>query len=165
MVEAHATAMFAVLTDPAIYEFEGEPPPSLERLKNGILRRESRVTPDGQTILDWAVRLPTGEISGFVQATLYPDGAAYISYEFASRFWRRGIGSAAVQCMLDELTASYAIHTFVAVLKAENFRSKGLLEKLGFEAGTAGQAEFYEALPDEITLVKQSSPERGRSTA
>lgn len=32
MVVAHAPEMFDVLIDPAIYEFENEPPPSVERL-------------------------------------------------------------------------------------------------------------------------------------
>ena len=163
LVEGHATALFVVLTDPAIYEFEGEPPPSLERLRDGLRRGESRVAPDGQPLLDWAVRLLTGEICGFVQVCLYPSGAAYISYEFASKYWRQGIGSAAVQCVLDELSTNYAVHTYVAVLKTANFRSKGLLQKLGFQTGTAEQAELYEALPDEVTMVKTSILDRERS--
>ena len=38
--EAHAPEMFVVLSDPAIYEFEGQPPPSVEALAAGYRRGE-----------------------------------------------------------------------------------------------------------------------------
>jgi RimJ/RimL family protein N-acetyltransferase len=157
LVEAHAPEMFVVLTDPAIYEFEGEPPPSLELLAAGFRRRESRLTRDGsQPILDWAVRLPDGQLAGYVQATLYRTGAAYVAYEFSSKYWRRGIGSAAVSRMLSELKDAYEISRFVAVLKTANFRSVGLLRKLGFTPGSTEDAVTYEALPDEIVLARSA---------
>nr|WP_255553585.1 GNAT family N-acetyltransferase [Caenimonas aquaedulcis] len=153
-VEAHAAEMFTVLSDPAIYEYEGVPPPSMEKLAAGFRRKESRLSPDGnEQWLNWVVRLPNGELAGYVQATVYRSLAAYIGYEFASRFWRQGIGSAAIRCMLGELVASYGVHTFVAVLKSANFRSLGLLRKLGFEPGTARDAVQYGAEIDELTLV------------
>jgi RimJ/RimL family protein N-acetyltransferase len=153
-VVAHAAAMFAVLSDPAIYEYEGVPPPSLEQLANGFHRKESRVSPDGrEQWLNWVVRLANGELAGYVQGTVYDSGAAYIGYEFASKHWRQGIGSAAVRCMLDDLRDAYAVHTFVAVLKAANFRSLGLLVKLGFEPGTKEDARLYEAGDDEVIVV------------
>ena len=154
-VEAHASEMYSVLSDPAIYEHEGVPPPSVERLAAGFRRKEVRVSPDGQEKwLNWVVRLPSGELAGYVQATVYESLAAYIGYEFASKFWRQGIGIAAIQCMLDELKHGYSVHTFVAVLKTANFRSMGLLTKLGFQPGTQEDARLYEATADETTMVK-----------
>jgi RimJ/RimL family protein N-acetyltransferase len=153
-VEAHAPEMFVVLSDPAIYEFEGVPPPSIERLAAGFKRRESRVSPDGtEQWLNWVVRLPTADLAGYVQATIYPSGSAYIGYEFSSKYWRRGIGTAALTLMLEELSAHYAVHTFVAVLKSANYRSIGLLHKLGFAPGTQEDAVLYEAESDETTLT------------
>jgi [ribosomal protein S5]-alanine N-acetyltransferase len=152
--EAHAPEMYEALCDPAIYEYEGVPPPSLEKLANGLRRRESRVSPDGkEKWLNWAVRLNSGELAGYVQATIYESGAACVAYEFSSKYWRRGIGTSAVTRMLDDLKDSYAVHTFVAVLKTANFRSMGLLNRLGFEPGSEEDAKLYEALPDETTLV------------
>jgi len=91
---AHAVEMFAVLSDPAIYEFEGEPPPSLERLVAGYRRSESRRSPDGrEQLLNWVVRLPSGELAGYVQAAIAAGGHCYVGLEFASRFWRKGIAS------------------------------------------------------------------------
>lgn len=154
MVEAHAEEMFAVLSDPAIYEFEGEAPPSLEKLAAGFRRREARQTKEGDTLLDWVVRIPTGELTGYVQAIVYKSGEAYVGYEFSSRFWRRGIGSSAVRCVLDELATRYAVNKVVAVLKARNFRSLGLLHKLGFQPASAQDAERHGQGPDEVTLFK-----------
>ena len=160
-VEAHAAEMFVVLSDPAIYAYEGVPPPSIEKLAAGFRRKEARISPDGrQQWLNWVVRLPSGELAGYVQGTVYESLAAYIGYEFASKYWRQGIGSAAIRCMLDELVESYSVHTFVAVLKAANFRSLGLLVGLGFEPGTPDDAVLYEAEPDQVTMVRAASSTR-----
>jgi [ribosomal protein S5]-alanine N-acetyltransferase len=156
LIAAHAPELYEALIDPAIYEFEGEPPPSVERLEAGLKRRESRRTPDGQILLDWAVRSADGGVAGYVQATLHDDRSAYISYELASPFWRQGIGSAAVQRMLDELRDTYSVIRFVAVLKSANHRSMGLLQKLGFVAGTAEDAEIHGATADELTVVREA---------
>jgi RimJ/RimL family protein N-acetyltransferase len=156
-VEAHAPAMFEVLSDPAIYEFEGEPPPSVEKLAAGYCRRESRTSPDGrEKWLNWVVRLPNKELVGYVQATVLESGASYIAYEFTSRVWRQGIGSASVTAMLLELEQSYSVHTFVAVLKLANYRSMGLLRHLGFEVGNQEDAQRYEAEQDETVMLKAS---------
>lgn len=152
---AHAPEMFLVLSDPAIYEYEGEPPPSIDRLADGYRRRESRVSPDGsEKWLNWVVRLPTGELAGYVQATVLPTGASYVGFEFASRYWRRGLGTASVSAVLLELASTYGVHTFVAALKTVNLRSMGLLSRLGFVPTGALQAAEFESEPDEIVLVK-----------
>lgn len=157
-VEAHAAAMFEVLSDPAIYEFEGVPPPSLEKLAAGYRRKETRTSPDGrERWLNWVVRLPDNELAGYVQATVLESGASLIGYEFASRHWRQGIGSASINALLEELAQSYGVHTFVAVLKRANHRSMGLLHHLGFEPGTAEDARTYEAEEDETVLIKAAA--------
>src|SRR5204863_9057171 len=72
---AHAEEMFAVLSDPAIYEYENEPPPSLEGLRSRFTKLESRRSPSGgERWLNWVIRLPSSELIGYVQATLHPDG-------------------------------------------------------------------------------------------
>ena len=157
-VEAHAEEMFTVLSDPAIYEFENVPPPSVERLAAGYRLRESRTSPDGrEKRLNWVVRLKNQEAAGYVQATVLESGASYIAYEFASKHWRKGIGSASVGAMMGELVESYGVHTFVAVLKTANYRSMGLLRQFGFTRGTPADAELYEAEQDETVLLKAAS--------
>lgn len=70
-VAAHAEEMFAVLSDPAIYEYENEPPPCVDWLRARFKRLKSRRSPSGQEQwLNWVIRLPTSEPVGYVQATL-----------------------------------------------------------------------------------------------
>ena len=169
-VVAHATEMFLVLSDPAIYEYEGAPPPSVDRLADGYRRRESRVSPDGsEKWLNWVVRLPTGQLAGYVQATVLASGASYVGFEFASRHWRQGLGTASVSALLGELASNYRVHMFVAVLKPMNYRSMGLLSRLGFEPASAERAAEFESESDEVVLLKhassQPSAEPGRESA
>ena len=60
----------------------------------------------------------------------------------------------AIGTMLEEVALTYGVHTFVAVLKQQNFRSMGLLNRLGFEPATAEQADAYEYEADEGVLLK-----------
>jgi ribosomal-protein-alanine N-acetyltransferase len=151
LLATHAEAMFEVLSDPAIYAFEGAPPASPDWLRARYLRLESRRSPDGrQQWLNWVLRLPGGDLAGHVQATVLPGGFALVAYELASRHWRQGIGSAAVRAMLGELAATHGVHTAVAVLKAGNHRSAGLLRHLGFAPGLPPGAGLDAIDADEI---------------
>jgi [ribosomal protein S5]-alanine N-acetyltransferase len=151
--------MFDVLSDPAIYEYEGRPPPTVEALAAGYRRSESRVSPEGlEKLLNWIVRLPSDELAGYVQATVLESGAAYVGYEFASKYWGRGIGSTSVQAVLEELVQSYGVHTIVAVLKAVNSRSMRMLRRIGFDPATPSEAAAYEAQPDEVVMIKVLTP-------
>ena len=154
-LQAHAAEMFEVLADPAIYEFENEPPPSVQWLAERYRRLESRGPDDGsEQWLNWVVRLPSGVLVGYVQATVLPSDVACVAYELGSAHWRQGIGSSAVRAMLDELREHHGVHTFVAVLKACNFRSEALLRSLGFEPGDAQQQAQYRDEPDELVMVR-----------
>jgi ribosomal-protein-alanine N-acetyltransferase len=148
-IAAHAGEMFGVLSDPAIYEFENAPPESAAWLAERFAKLESRVSPDGaEQWLNWVIRLPSGELAGYVQATIARDGTAHIAYVLASRFWRQGIGSAAVRGMLQELELTYGVCSFVATLKERNYRSLALLRSIGFERVGPGSSE-------EITMRKR----------
>jgi RimJ/RimL family protein N-acetyltransferase len=161
LVAAHAHEMFEVLGDPLIYEFENEPPSSEAWLEHRYSLLESRCSSDGtEKWLNWVIRLPGGELAGYVQATVLQSGASYVAYELASRHWRRGIGRSAVQAMLGELAEGYGVHTFVAVLKAANHRSLGLLRALGFTPASPQQVEEFEAEPDERVMCKASGNAR-----
>jgi len=130
---AHADDMFVVLGDPAIYEFENEPPRSLEWLRQRFTKLESRQSADGgEQWLNWVIRVPGCGLIGYVQATLRRDGSATIAYELASAYWGRGFASEALRAMIDELFARYDVRELSAVLKGANGRSLRLLERLGF---------------------------------
>ena len=155
LVVAHAREMFAVLSDSAIYEFENAPPANEEWLANRYQRLETRGPAGGaEKWLNWVIRLPSGELAGYVQATVFPDHTSFIAYELNSRYWRQGIGSDAVQAMLKVLQKGYGVQTCIAVLKAKNYRSDGLLRKLGFVPANAEQVDRYRDEPDEIVMIK-----------
>src|SRR5437762_5872647 len=121
---AHAEEMFAVLSDPAIYEYENEPPPSLEGLRSRFTKLESRRSPSGrERWLNWVIRLPSSELIGYVQATLHPDGRAAIAYELSSAYWGRGLARRAVEAMITELVEHHRVRNLSSVLKRRNFRS------------------------------------------
>jgi RimJ/RimL family protein N-acetyltransferase len=132
-VAAHADAMFEVLSDPAIYEYENAPPQSVEGLRERYRKLESRRSGDGhEQWLNWVLRLDSGEIAGYVQATVHDDGRASIAYELGSRFWGQGIASEAVGAMIAELAATHGARRVTAVFKRANRRSRRLLTRLDF---------------------------------
>jgi [ribosomal protein S5]-alanine N-acetyltransferase len=140
-VAAHADAMFDVLADPAIYEFENEPPASRETLRARFLRLETRGSNDGaEQWLNWVVRLAGGPLMGYVQATV-TSRSTYVAYVFASAFWGRGYATRSVEAMIAELARSYGVRRLDAIAVRRNVRSLRVLERLGFtEASPAEQA-------------------------
>ena len=154
----HAQEMFTVLSDPAIYEFENEPPASEEALSRRYTILEGRRSQDGtQTWLNWVIRVRSGELAGYVQATVLRSGSALIAYELASRYWRQGIGSTAVAGMLAELRLNYSVNLYVAVLKARNHRSVALLRVLGFKPASAEQTSAFAPEAGELVMIKPVS--------
>lgn len=153
-VAAHAEEMFVVLGDPAIYQYENAPPESLAWLRDRFTRLESRQSADGsETWLNWVIVLPSGELIGYVQASLYADGRTAIAYILNSVYWGRGLARRAVQAMQAELTNHYGAKRFSAVLKRENFRSSRLLERLGFTLATAEQTIQFGCQADELAYI------------
>jgi RimJ/RimL family protein N-acetyltransferase len=135
---SHAAAMFDVLSDPAIYEFENHPPTSVEELRKRFKRLESRASPDrSQQWLNWVIRLHSGDIAGYVQATVHPGGRAAIAYVLNSRYWGKGIAFRSVRAMIEELREHHGAGECIAILKSANARSHRLLQRLGFKPATA----------------------------
>lgn len=152
----HAEAMFAVLSDPAIYAYENAPPASLEWLRERFTKLETRRSADGrEQWLNWVLRQPGGGSIGYVQATVRADGQAFIAYELASAAWGRGLGREAVAAMCDELVARYGVHTLLAVFKRANARSRRLLERLGFAADAAASAQRALVELDEELMLRR----------
>jgi [ribosomal protein S5]-alanine N-acetyltransferase len=153
-VAAHADEMFVVLSDPAIYEFENAPPASLDWLRARFTKLETRLSGDGtEKWLNWVIRLPGSGLIGYVQATVTARGDATIAYELSSRYWGRGLGSQAVQAMISELQSHYRVRRLFAVFKRANFRSRRLLERLGFTQGSPRQYLEQQVEPDEELMT------------
>lgn len=152
----HADEMFEVLCDPAIYEYENAPPVSMQALHDRYQRLEARRSGDGRELwLNWVVRLvdktQRGPLIGFVQATVFAGGHAFVAYEFGSRWWGRGLARRAVTAMIDELQGPYHVRSLAAVLKAANGRSLRLLQRLSFVPAPAATG----LEPDEIAMQRE----------
>src|SRR5882724_12515141 len=148
--------MFAVLSDPAIYEYENQPPPSLEWLRTRFTKLESRLSANGrEQWLNWVVRLPTSKLIGYVQATVHPDGRAAIAYELSSAYWGRGLARQAVQAMISELVERYQVRQLTAVFKRKNLRSMRLLERLGFSPASLEQHMKHHVEPGERLMQRE----------
>lgn len=153
----HAEAMFAVLSDQAIYEFENEPPKSLETLRERYTKLETRKSGDGQEgWLNWVIRIPSGELIGYVQATVFPDARAAIAYELHSDHWGRGLARTAVEAMIEELRSHYGVRTLNAWLKRANFRSLRFLQKLAFSEATDEERALRQVEADELLMIRNA---------
>ena len=131
---AHAAELFEVLRDPKLYEFLDEAPPeSVEELAEKLARSESRLSPDGKEHwLNWIVRAESGEIAGYVQATVEESKETNVAYVFASRFQGQGIASASVQRMLEFVVVRHHATPLLIVTEAANLASIRLAKRLGF---------------------------------
>jgi RimJ/RimL family protein N-acetyltransferase len=155
LVAAHADAMFAVLSDPAIYAYENAPPRSVAWLRERYTRLESRQSGDGtERWLNWVVRPRGGTPIGYVQATVDASGRAAIAYEFGSAWWGQGYAREATQAMIDELIASHDVRGLAAVLKSANFRSLRLLERLGFSRASSDALALANTEPGECLMLR-----------
>ena len=155
-IAAHAEEMFVVLSDPAIYEYENQPPPSLEWLRTRFAKLETRLSADGrEQWLNWVIRIPTSELIGYVQATVRPEGHAAIAYELSSAYWGRGLGRSAVKAMMAELVEHYKVRSLFAVLKRDNLRSMRLLEGLGFSLASPEQHVTHKAELGELLMCRE----------
>jgi RimJ/RimL family protein N-acetyltransferase len=100
---------------------------------------------------NWVIRLDSGELAGYVQATVHADGRAGIAYVLASKYWGHGIASRAVATMMGRLKREHGVHRFHAVLKPSNGRSLRLLQRLGFVP--APEDYGIEIEPGELPMV------------
>jgi RimJ/RimL family protein N-acetyltransferase len=149
-VAAHAEAMFDVLADPAIYEYENDPPASVASLRKRFQMLEMRRSPDGrEQWLNWVLRLRPAQLIGYVQATLHADASADVAYVLASDYWGRGLASEAVNAMIGELVEHYRVRTLRAVFKRDNHRSMRLLERLQFTHASPEEHARHRVEPDE----------------
>ncbi len=157
-IAAHADEMFVVLSDPAIYEFENQPPQSVPWLRDRYSRLESRCSADGrEQWLNWVLRLHAGELIGYVQASVLADRQAFLAYELSSKFWGLGLAHEAVTRVIQDLHEHYQVQRLRAVLKAANHRLARLLERLGFGLATAQEKAHGEAADDELLMVRAIS--------
>ena len=153
---SHAPAMFKVLREPTLYRYlDQPPPPSVEHLQAVYGRLEKRKSPDGADHwLNWVVREDTGPPVGFVQATVLPEGAAWIAYVIAVARQGHRLGTLATVLMVDHLASDYGVKRFLASVEADNAPSIRLLQRLGFAPASTEVAREHHLSNTERLYVR-----------
>lgn len=153
---AHAEALFAVLADPALYEFVDEAPPlCVEALRDRFARSESRQSPDGaEHWLNWVVRLASREVAGCVQATVEANLDTNVAYMFGKPHWGQGLATQAVSMMLDRVAGEFGVTRFFIVAERANPRSIRVAERLGFAPALAEVAARRRVAATDVLMHK-----------
>ena len=166
-VGAHAEAMFALLSDPALYRWIDEAPPAdVGSLRARYERLETRTSADGrQHWLNWIVRRPGQPPLGYLQATVLENGEAWVAYLLGSAHQGRGLATRATAAMLAHLEAEYGATRLLANVEAENGPSIRLLQRLGFRAASADEAARHSPTASERIFVRDLGVRSGEATA
>lgn len=150
LTPSHAAALFAGLSDPALYQFiDDEPPVDEEVLRARYERWSSRVSPDGtQDWLNWAVwSLVEQRYVGTVQATVTrATHSAEIAYVLFRDAWGKGYAREAVALMIETLPHVRALR---ARVDSRNERSMKLLATLEFLAKSEADGRSQKTIRDE----------------
>ncbi|WP_144097288.1 GNAT family N-acetyltransferase [Croceicoccus sediminis] len=134
-VAAHAPELFPLLHDEAVHEFiDSKPPRSEEELRQRLSKLETRQSPDGsEQWLNWVIRRSTGQVVGYVQASVEADRTAEIGFVLGAPYWGEGLAFAATKAMLELLANGFGVTNVSASADSANLRSIKLLERLGFQ--------------------------------
>jgi ribosomal-protein-alanine N-acetyltransferase len=158
LTAAHADAMFDVLSDPVLYEYDDfEPPRSAQALRERYAQLETRLSPDGaQDWLNWVLLFAdSGRAIGFVQATIQRGrGEAWVAYVLARDCWGHGHARRATQVMLEELAQAYGVTRALATAARANTRSIGLLRRLGFTDGSSEEHAARRVAAADVLMTK-----------
>ena len=157
LTAAHAEAMFALLSDPALYRYIDEAPPAdADSLRARFARLERRVSADGrQRWLNWVVCVPGRPPLGYVQATVLDNGSAWVAYLLGSAHQGRGHATRATAAMLTHLESEHGTSRLLANVEVENLPSIRLLQRLGFRAATPAEAARHEPTASERIFVRE----------
>ena len=130
----HAGEMVEVLSAPALHEYIGGRPPSLEQLRARYTRQAVGHSPDGREgWLNWIARdRETGIAVGTVQATLTARGGltAEVAWVIGAAHQRRGYATEAAGAMVEWLRAK-GIDAVTAHIDPGHKASMGVASQLG----------------------------------
>ena len=155
----HAEAMFAAIGDPVLYEhIDHGPPASAEHLRGVYRQLQARGPADGSEIwLNWVLFGTGADPLGFVQASVQPDGRAWVAYVLAQRAWGRGHATEALTAMLRHLFGALQVRQAMACVEQGNERSLGLLRRVGFRRGVGVELDGHALTETEQLWVLEAS--------
>jgi len=131
----HARELYTVLSDPRIYAYiPDHVHDSVASLADHYARLERGPAAGSvERWLNWAIaRRDTRDYIGTLQATVIPQGRAYIGYVLGISAWGQGFASEACRWLVAELERKYRTVEIVATVDTRNAASIGVLERVGF---------------------------------
>jgi [ribosomal protein S5]-alanine N-acetyltransferase len=144
--ERHAAEMHEALLDPRLYPFIPEnPPASLQQLETMFCRFLAGPPVDsGEVWLNWVIRERSFKACiGTLQATYFASSELWVGYKVVPAWWGRGVATAGVQWLLDELQARFPGVPVLASVDTRNLGSVRVLQKCGFELLRREDAELH----------------------
>jgi RimJ/RimL family protein N-acetyltransferase len=132
----HADELWAPLSDPRLYEHvPGDPPASLAALRERFTLLSARRSPQGDQLwLNWVMRARSdGLARGRLEATVLPNGSAWIAYEVFVAQWRQGYATEGCRRMIGWLIDELGVQRVGAEVDSLNDASLRLLARLGFQ--------------------------------
>ncbi|MFD8570043.1 GNAT family N-acetyltransferase [Streptomyces sp. NPDC059639] len=131
---AHADEMAGVLADPALYAFTGGEPPSAGALRARYARQVAG-SPDPDTDwLNWVVSVNgSGQLAGYVQATVTGGDAADVAWVVGAEWQGRGLAREAALGMAGWL-AEQGVTELVAHIHPGHHASAVVARALGLTA-------------------------------
>jgi RimJ/RimL family protein N-acetyltransferase len=144
LVPADATALFAVFSDPQVMRFWSRAP-MREAAEAETLLRHIEAGWRADTLYEWGI-VPDGTDTVIGTATLFAIERAHrraeIGFALGSRWWRRGLGLAAVGCLLRHAFGDLGLERLEADVDPRNAGSLALLGRLGFRREGLLRARF-----------------------
>ena len=125
--------LFPLFNDETLYRYTTRVVPTEEQLDSWIERWRQRRSPDGHEVwLNWVVRLmPSQEPIGHVQAAVYDDRCAEISFMIGSDYQTRGFAREAVRAATRAMRAHLGIERLRGRIHPENVAAKLVAVELG----------------------------------
>jgi ribosomal-protein-alanine N-acetyltransferase len=162
--EAHAEGLYEGFSDAELSRFTTEKPPeSLEDLRREFAALNAGPPPGNPEIwMNWVI-LHSGLHApvGTVQATIFANGSLWIGYKVVRSAWGRGIATAAVQWLLQELAPHYPQRSVFAAVDTRNVASQRVMNKCGFDYLRSEPAEIRgKSTLDYIYRYTLTHPER-----
>ncbi|WP_150468554.1 GNAT family N-acetyltransferase [Francisella sp. SYW-9] len=135
--QEHADKMFNLLQNKEIYNYiDDTPPSSLDKLEIKYKQREKQISPDNKYIwLNWVIKCKkSSEYIGYIQATIpiLEKTTAILGYVIFPAYWRKGIATETVSCIITELFKTYKVIEIKAFIDQNNIASIALIKRLGF---------------------------------
>ena len=144
--EHHAIELHDALLDPRLYPFIPEDPPrSLERLQAAFREFQAGAPAgSGEVWLNWVIRDgSTNACIGTLQASRLASGQLWVGYKIIPPWWSRGVATAGLRWLLDELQSRFPGVPVLASVDTRNVASVRVLQKCAFDLLRREDAELH----------------------